>query len=128
MIFGHNQEREYCKENAENLRCGERLLLGKRIRALRKVREWTQEQLGKHAELSYKFIGEIERGQQNPSFDTFIKIAAALKVDLTELFRFERIVTDKKDAEEQICRIVKTMSGEDITRLLAILKVLYRQP
>jgi transcriptional regulator with XRE-family HTH domain len=106
----------------------ERFLLGKRIRALRNDRKWTQEVLGKHSELSYKFIGEIERGQQNPSFDTFIKIAAALKVDLAELFRFEQITADKKSSMEQMFRIIETMPDKDISRLLTILKVLYPQP
>ena len=106
----------------------ERFLLGKRIRALRNDLKWTQEVLGKHSELSYKFIGEIERGQQNPSFDTFVKIAAALKVDLAELFRFEQITTDKKSSVEQVFKIIKTMSDKDLSCLLAILKVLYPQP
>lgn len=103
----------------------ERFLLGKRIRDLRNARKWTQEELGKYSELSYKFIGEIERGQQNPSFETFIKIAAALKVELPELFRFEQIAKDKKSSEEQISRIIKTMTDEDIRRLSTILNVLY---
>jgi len=103
----------------------ERFLLGKRIRALRNAKAWTQEELGKHSELSYKFIGEIERGQQNPSFDTFIKIAAALNVDLPELFRFEQIATDKKTAEDRLYRIIKAMTDEDIRRLYAILNILY---
>jgi transcriptional regulator with XRE-family HTH domain len=89
------------------------------------AKAWTQEELGKHSELSYKFIGEIERGQQNPSFDTFIKIAAALNVDLPELFRFEQIATDKKTAEDRLYKIIKAMTDEDIRRLYAILNVLY---
>jgi transcriptional regulator with XRE-family HTH domain len=39
--------------------------------------------------INYKFLGEIERGQQNPSFNVLTKIAEALKVDLPELFRFD---------------------------------------
>ena len=78
-----------------------------------------------HKELSYKFRGEIERGQQNPSFDTFIKIAAALNVDLPELFRFEQIATDKKTAEDRLYKIIKAMTDEDIRRLHTILNVLY---
>lgn len=40
----------------------------------------TQEELGSKADISYKFIGEVERGQQNPSFDTLDKIAAPWKL------------------------------------------------
>jgi transcriptional regulator with XRE-family HTH domain len=102
-----------------------KFLLGKRIRTLRNARGWTQEELGKRAELSYKFIGEIERGRQNPSFDTFIKIAAALKLDLPELFRFEQEATDKNAVEDRVCGIVKAMTEDDLRRLFMLLHVLY---
>lgn len=36
--------------------------------------------------LSYKFIGEIERGMVNPSLETLISIANALHVEFVELF------------------------------------------
>ena len=60
--------------------------LGKRIRALRKVKSLTQEDLGEIADLSYKFIGEIERGVVNPSLDSLIRIANALDVKIGDLF------------------------------------------
>ncbi|HPL98079.1 MAG TPA: helix-turn-helix transcriptional regulator [Smithellaceae bacterium] len=103
----------------------ERLLLGRRIRSLRNIKGWTQEELGSHADLSYKFIGEIERGQQNSSFDTLVKIATALKVDILELFRFEQETIDKTVVENRIGRIVKGLPDEDVRRLLMVLRVLY---
>ena len=42
-------------------------LLGRRLRALRKLRDLTQEELGERARVSAKFIGLVERGQANPS-------------------------------------------------------------
>lgn len=103
----------------------ERLLLGRRIRSLRSIKGWTQEELGRQADLSYKFIGEIERGQQNPSLDTIVKIAAAMKVELLELFRFEQETVDKIAIENRIGRIMKTLPDEDMRRLLMVLRVLY---
>ncbi len=103
----------------------ERLLLGKRIRSLRNIKGWTQEELGRRADLSYKFIGEIERGQQNPSLDTIVKIAAAMKVELLELFRFEQETVDKIAIENRIGRILKTLPDEDMRRLLMVLRVLF---
>ena len=63
-----------------------RTRLGERVRALRQVRGWTQEDLGERSALSYKFIGQIERGHGNPSIDTLQRLSAALEVDITELF------------------------------------------
>lgn len=47
---------------------------------------WSQEELGEHADLSYKFVGEIERGMVNPSLDSLAGIAIALNVEISELF------------------------------------------
>lgn len=68
-----------------------RKLVGKRIRFLRKARGWSQEELGEYAELSYKFIGEIERGTVNPSLDTLLGISKALHVEIAKLFSNERM-------------------------------------
>lgn len=54
--------------------------------AWRKAKGWTQEELGKQADTSYKFLGEIERGVQNSSFTILVKVAGALDVKLPELF------------------------------------------
>jgi len=105
-----------------------RLLLGRRIRNLRIIKGWTQEELGGQAELSYKFIGEIERGQQNPSFETLVKISVALKVELPELFRFEQEAVEKKAVEDRIERIVKSLPDDDLRRLFMVLRVLYPIP
>lgn len=65
----------------------ERRELGKIIRELRKARGFTQEKLGEKADLSYKFIGELERGRVNVSLDSLAKLAQALGVQTGDLFR-----------------------------------------
>ena len=62
-----------------------RFEVGQRIRHLRKMARLTQEKLGDKAGLSYKFIGEIERGEVNPSLDSLSGIAKALKVNVRDL-------------------------------------------
>ena len=61
-------------------------LIGKRIRSLRKTKGWSQEFLAEHSDLSYKFIGEVERGVVNPSLETLVSIAGGLGVEVAELF------------------------------------------
>lgn len=46
----------------------------------------TQEQLAEKSGLSYKFIGEIERGAANPSIETLQQLSKALDVDIIDLF------------------------------------------
>ena len=101
------------------------VLLGRRIRSLRKMKGWTLEELGEKAATNHKHIGEIERGQQNPSFAVLVKIAAALGVELPELFRFQSEELSRKEVEKKIVRIVKSSSEEDLSKMLSVLRVLY---
>ncbi|QQG47966.1 MAG: helix-turn-helix transcriptional regulator [Candidatus Woesebacteria bacterium] len=59
--------------------------IGKNIRKIRERKEITQEQLALDAGLNRAYIGYIERGERNPSTDTVVKIAKALKVSPKEL-------------------------------------------
>jgi transcriptional regulator with XRE-family HTH domain len=99
--------------------------LGRRIRSLRKAKGWTQEELGKQADTSYKFLGEIERGVQNPSFTVLVKVARALEVKLPELFRFESEGLNRKGIESSLIGIIKTLPDDEIGRVLTMLKALY---
>lgn len=103
----------------------EKVLLGRRIHFLRTAKGWTQEKLGAESGISYKFLGEIERGQKNPSFEILVKIAVALKVDIPEMFRFEQETVDKNAIKDRIIRIVKTLPDDDLRRLYIVLLTLY---
>jgi transcriptional regulator with XRE-family HTH domain len=61
--------------------------VGARIRQMRLTGRLTQEQLAERAGLSYKFVGEVERGTGNPTVDSLAALARAFGVDLTEFFR-----------------------------------------
>jgi transcriptional regulator with XRE-family HTH domain len=62
-----------------------RRIVGQKIRAHRKRAEWSQEKLAEKASLSYKYLGEVERGDVNVSLDSLMRIARALKVKLRDL-------------------------------------------
>jgi len=103
----------------------EKICLGSRIRALRKAKGWTQEELGKQADTSYKFLGEIERGVQNPSLSILVKISGALGVPLYELFRFESEGLSRKEMESRLQSIIKGLPDDELGRILTMLKALY---
>ena len=113
--------------NINMKRTGEnsRILLGQRIRTLRKLKGWTQQELGDEADVNYKFIGEIERSRQNPSFTILEKIATALGVDLFELFRFEQEFQNRKIVEASLLNILKNMPEDDLKKFHLILHTLY---
>lgn len=62
-----------------------RARFGGALRDLRRRRRLTQEQLAERSGLSYKFIGEVERGLGNPTLTTMASLAEALGVALSAL-------------------------------------------
>jgi transcriptional regulator with XRE-family HTH domain len=101
------------------------ILLGRRIRSIRSGKGWTQQELGDEADVNYKFIGEIERGQQNPSLNVLVKIASALGVDLLDLFHYEQEITDRKEIEKRIAKILPNIPDEELKRVFLVIHSLY---
>lgn len=64
-----------------------RPVFGNRIRELRKARGLSQEELGHRANLDYRYVGGVERGERNPSLISITRLANALGVPLSELFK-----------------------------------------
>jgi transcriptional regulator with XRE-family HTH domain len=64
--------------------------LGKRIASLRKAKKLTQEQLAEALGCSVEFISLVERGVNAPSVSGLEKFAKVLKVDVKDLFTFEK--------------------------------------
>lgn len=59
--------------------------LGRRLLALRKAAGLTQEALADAAGLHWTYIGQIERGERNPTYKNLLKVAKGLKLDPAEL-------------------------------------------
>jgi transcriptional regulator with XRE-family HTH domain len=62
-----------------------RQILGENIRINRKKARLSQEKLAEAAELSPKYLGEVERGCVNSSLDALVRISKALGVPLRKL-------------------------------------------
>lgn len=62
---------------------------GRKLKALRKAKGLTQEQLADQTELTVESISNIERGIFGPKFDNLERIAKVLDVQVKELFEFD---------------------------------------
>ena len=62
---------------------------GKRLQALRLQAGMTQEELANEIGVTVESISNIERGVYGPKFDNLEKLAAALDVQVMELFDFD---------------------------------------
>ncbi len=69
---------------------------GRAVRVLRLERNISQEELSFRAGMDRSFVGRIERGSNNPTYETLIKLADGLDVAppeivaLAERYRLER--------------------------------------
>jgi len=59
--------------------------LGKRIREERRKRDLTQEQLADNVNVTYSYIGQVERGERGISLETLINISNRLGVTVDYL-------------------------------------------
>ncbi|MFL6517751.1 transcriptional regulator with XRE-family HTH domain [Neobacillus sp. B4I6] len=58
---------------------------GRRIRAYRKLKGFTQEGFSKELGVSVSILGEIERGNRLPAVDLLERIAYSLKISIDDL-------------------------------------------
>ena len=62
-------------------------LFGDHLRELREARDLSQVRLSELAGLNRNYVGDVERGRRNPCLDNLLKLADALGVSPSELFR-----------------------------------------
>lgn len=63
------------------------IAVGKRIKKIRKQKNYTQEKVAEIADLSTKYISEIELGKKEGRLDTYFRIALALDVSVDEFLK-----------------------------------------
>lgn len=66
-----------------------RILFGRRLRAIRKSLNLSQEELAFEAELDRTYIGGIENGKRNVSLINICRLAEALHVSPSYLLEFD---------------------------------------
>jgi transcriptional regulator with XRE-family HTH domain len=111
-------------------RANPRLLFGRRLRALRKLRMFTQEKLGERAGVSGKLVGQIERGDGNPTFDVIVGLAAGLDIEPATLLQFEEErptgppagAAGAFAAAERVSRYLARRPASEVERALRILE------
>ena len=62
--------------------------LGANIRLIRQSKSITMEELANEAEIEYRQLGRIERGEINTSVLSLLKLSDCLGVDIVDLFKF----------------------------------------
>jgi transcriptional regulator with XRE-family HTH domain len=72
-------------------------LFGEHLRGLRKERDLTREELAQRCQMFAPYLGEIERGEKNPTLLTLHKIADGLGISLGELVSVPALEKNERD-------------------------------
>jgi len=102
------------------------LLLGNKIRELRKSKNMSQEELAFKASISPAHLGQIERATKNPTLDTIKQIADALEVPLHSLFLFNIGYAKSVDESAIIKKIniqLSTMTEKQQKEILRLIRI-----
>jgi transcriptional regulator with XRE-family HTH domain len=62
-------------------------MIGNNIRSIRESKGLSMEAVANEANIEYRQLGRIERGEGNTTIATLLKISWALKVDIGNFFR-----------------------------------------
>ena len=108
-----------------------RQLFGRRLRALRRLRGLTQEELGERSDVSGKLVGQIERGTGNPTLEVITGFADALSVEPAALLQFEEDraggnvdrAAGAFAAREQVARYLARKPSAEVEKALRLLEV-----
>ena len=87
-------------------------LLGKRIKEIRKLKNYTQEELAEIVNLETSSLSGIESGRFFPSLHVLDKLSQALNVELVEFFYFST-VNIPKNLDDEIIRIIASQSSQN---------------
>ena len=96
-------------------------LFGKRIRSLRRLNDLSQEQLSEQANISAKYIGEVERGKANLTIDFLERISITLNVDLPDLFDFHHELR-RGELKKAINSLIKDANDQSLQIIFRVLK------
>lgn len=99
-------------------------LFGCRLRSLREQRGLTQQMLGEKAGVGYKYLGAVERGQENPSLKVISRLADALEVELDELFKFHHESTNPNELKSLIQELLEKADLPQLQQTVKLLRSL----
>lgn len=97
---------------------------GKKLKTIRTQRHLSQEELAFQCNMQASHIGQIERGQKNPTLETLEKISKGLDIPLTELLNFssEPNLESKNSTIMKIDAYLASLSPRQQEHVLAIVK------
>ena len=98
-----------------------RMLLGMRIKEIRKAKQLSQEQLSDKVGISPKYLSRIEMGKGNPSLDMLERMSVILDVQLKDFFDFDAYRTELI-TPDRVSRIFQDLDDEKKRLVFSVLR------
>lgn len=99
------------------------LIIGKRIKQLRSSRGLTQNQIASEVGISLRSMGQIERGEANPSLNTLLQLAAVFEVPLAEMLNYDAYSQSNHELRAFIINAVKEMNAQELRIMKLICEI-----
>ena len=101
------------------------VLVGLRIRELRKRKGLTQEKAAERASVNATYYGRVERGDANVSLELLAAIAEALETPIEELVTIDGLPRDPGEITEELICALRALPEKDIRRLHRMYPLLF---
>ena len=92
--------------------------IGDRIRNLRLSKHLSQEKVALRACITTAYLGQIERGEKNPTVKLVGKIANVLEISLSELFSNQSVISEEDEFIDNIIFEIKQLSEKEKKEIL----------
>lgn len=97
--------------------------IGKRLKELRRKYDLSQERLALRADITTAYLGQIERGEKNPTVVTVEKLCAALGISLSDFFSDQPALPLEDDpALKQVFFELKDCTDDEKQGILKIIQ------
>ena len=100
--------------------------IGRRIRACREAKGWTQEALAARLGISVNFLSGIERGTSFPRCESLIRLLNTLEIPADAIF-CDAVTASVEDKTCLLARTLDNLPTASRQRILGILDFLIRQ-
>lgn len=97
--------------------------LGQRIREERTKYRLTQEQLAEAADINESYVGQVERGEKNPSLETVVSIANSLGVTVDYLLQ-EEVKVEPNNLINELIAIAKDRDPDQLRLMINICRMI----
>ena len=101
------------------------VILGKRIRELRKKAGLSQDQAAERAEISGKYLGQVERGEVNVSAIILHRLATVFGVSIVDFYDTSHL-TAVSHLKSELMEMINSECDDNIRRLYRVAKAMLR--